>query len=210
MLANANINHTFMTIINSCFNGTQSHCMTILSGDNIKKNAILKLIDARKSSETLESLYIDTYGLERYKEFITAFNLKITPIDYSEFSVIKSDINSAIFKNKNEAIIRIFKDNDIWKLDLDNSTFLELDNSQLTEFVNLTVGTQARLIELIEAKVPVETVYKTGGLYYLAIIYPFVSENQRSKFNAIFEKKNKSFTTVKKEILTAMADKVRK
>ena len=204
VLAEQSPNSILDSLLGKCMNQRTNVCESALVGDSDKKKIILSFLKAMKSSLAFQKLYIKTYGKEKYAELIDTYSLTISLIKSSDYYLRNKNDYSATFQGPDNTVLSILKSPNGWVIDLDNSTFSGIGESNdlsMIEFVDLLSKAHTHLIRLIKSNHSAKEIYEKGGLYYLAAIYSLLPKEQQTRLDGIFKEFDSDVVSVKNELV---------
>lgn len=203
-VAGKNLEDELLKSFQLCKHGTSEECFSVLIGSDSFKRAFFSLFETMRQDVIFTELYKKSYGEDKYEKFNDAFKLNISLMEASDFKLVSTEGDRAVFKDKEDFEIILIKENNKWKMDLEKSFsgFIgEMSVEQFQELSALMSGMKIRLISLMEDKANVDDVYKTGGLYFAATIYDLAGDDIQKKLDDVFVKRGQTLSQIRSELL---------
>jgi hypothetical protein len=203
-VAGKNLEDELLKSFQLCKHGTSEECSSVLIGSDSFKRAFFSLLETMKQDAIFTELYKKSYGGDEYEKFNDAFKLNISLMESSDFKLVSTEGDRAVFKDEEDFEITLIKENNKWKMDLEKSfsgLFGEMSVEQFQELTSLMSGMKTRLISLIENKANVDDVYKSGGLYFAATIYDLVNDDMQKKLDDVFIERGQTLSQIRSELV---------
>ena len=203
-VAGKNLEDELLKTFRLCKHGTSEECSSVLIGSDNLKRAFFSLFETMRMDAIFTELYKKSYGDDEYEKFNDAFKLNISLMEASDFRLVSTEGDRAVFRDKENFEITLINKNNKWKMDLDMSFsgfFGEMSVEHFQELSALMTGMKIRLISLMENNANVDEVYKTGGLYFAATIYDFANDDIKKKLDDVFVSRGQTLSQIKNELL---------
>jgi hypothetical protein len=204
ILAEENLESELLKSFQLCKHGTSKECSSVLIGNDSFKRAFFSLYETMRQDSIFTELYQKSYGEDEYEKFNDAFKLNISLLDVSDFKLVSTEGDRAVFKDRDDFKLILIKENNRWKMDLEKSflsLFGEMSIEQFQELSTMMLSMKTKLISLIESNANVDDVYKTGGLYFGATIYDLVNDDMQKKLDDFFVKRGQTLSQIRSELL---------